>query len=63
MSEGRQRRSNMRASIATILHRHGLPAEVIDQVFNESYEHFCYCKTNDLDVYEIFQRETGMTRI
>ena len=59
----RERRSNMRASIAVAMHRHGIPTPEIDSIINESYEYYVMCKNTGVDVYEVMREEVGLNRI
>lgn len=59
----KQRRSDMRASIAVVMHQHGLSSDEIDTIMNEAYELNMKCKAEGTDVFVMFQKETGLTNI
>lgn len=59
----KQRRSDMRASIALVMHQHGLSSDEIDSIMNEAYELNMKCKAEGTDVYNLMQQEVGLNRI
>lgn len=63
LEKKRTRHSLMRAAIALILFRRGVPAETIDEVMNESYELAMQCKEDGTDLWDMFVTETGLEKI